>query len=82
MNAYSTSFPSTTGLLKSVVSPAPKVSILLDKDSKGLGNTYTTSEQVTGTVVITVDEETPLNNISITFEGKLGPLCEYVQGYC
>lgn len=59
-----------------MVRPRPKVSINLDKSSKGLSDTYTTSDQITGTVVITVDEETSFNNVSITFEGKSKSLRE------
>ncbi|KAE8404874.1 hypothetical protein BDV37DRAFT_282405 [Aspergillus pseudonomiae] len=59
----------TLNLLKSMSRPSPAVSIELDKHHHGLENTYTTFDRIQGTVLITVDSETPLESISITFEG-------------
>ncbi|KAE8361447.1 hypothetical protein BDV27DRAFT_160688 [Aspergillus caelatus] len=56
-------------LLKSIRRPSPLVTIELDKNTYGLENTYTTFGRIQGMVIITVDSETPLENISITFEG-------------
>ncbi|KAE8156795.1 hypothetical protein BDV40DRAFT_309312 [Aspergillus tamarii] len=56
-------------LLKSIRRPSPTVTIELDKNTYGPENTFTTFDRIQGTVIITVDSETPLENISITFEG-------------
>ncbi|KAE8140485.1 hypothetical protein BDV38DRAFT_269063 [Aspergillus pseudotamarii] len=56
-------------LLKYISKPSPIVTIELDKNTYGLENAYTTFDRIQGTVIITVDSETPLENISITFEG-------------
>ncbi|OGM48664.1 hypothetical protein ABOM_002007 [Aspergillus bombycis] len=56
-------------LLKSMSRPSPTVSIEIDNHQHGLEITYTTFDRIQGTVIITVDSETPLENISITFEG-------------
>lgn len=57
-------------LLKSVGKPSPRVSIDLDKQVGGMGNTYTTSDRVEGTVTIAVDSETRFSDINVTFEGN------------
>ncbi|KAE8379012.1 hypothetical protein BDV26DRAFT_291724 [Aspergillus bertholletiae] len=48
--------------------PSSAVSIELAKHH-GLENTYTTFDQIQGTASITVDSDTPVENISILFEG-------------
>lgn len=57
-------------LLKSVGEPSSRVSIDLDKQTRGIGNTYTTSDRVEGTVAMAVDSETRFSDVNITFEGN------------
>ncbi|KAE8328029.1 hypothetical protein BDV39DRAFT_214590 [Aspergillus sergii] len=56
-------------LLKSICRPSPAVSIELDKHTCGLEHTYTTFDRIQGSVAVIVQSETPVENISITFEG-------------
>ncbi|KAF7624902.1 hypothetical protein F9C07_2231898 [Aspergillus flavus] len=56
-------------LLKSIRRPSPAVSIQLDKHTCGLEHTYTTFDRIQGSVTVIVQSETPVENISITFEG-------------
>ncbi|KAE8318222.1 hypothetical protein BDV41DRAFT_572220 [Aspergillus transmontanensis] len=56
-------------LLQSIRRPSPTVSIELDKHTCGLEHTYTTFDRIQGSVTVIVQSETPVENISITFEG-------------
>lgn len=58
-------------LLKSIRRPSPAVSIQLDKHTCGLEHTYTTFDRIQGSVTVIVQSETPVENISITFEGMM-----------
>ena len=58
-------------LLKSIRKPSPAVSIELDKNTCGPEHTYTTFDRIQGSVNVIVQSETPVENISITFEGMM-----------
>lgn len=50
-------------------SSRPSTSIELQDKEDGLGNVFTTWDQVKGNVLVSVARQTELENIDITFEG-------------
>lgn len=52
----------------------PKIEINLQGQTPGLVNSYTTGDQIEGTVTITVDHETRFDEVEIVLQGKNPPL--------
>lgn len=51
----------------------PKIELNLTGQKPGLVNSYTTGDQVEGTVIITVEQETRFDEVEITFQGTGTP---------